>query len=258
MKRAKYLFVALFAFTSLYAQGTSGSDAKYEYRNLIDFPTAGILQKGQAAVSMNLLPYGSLMTKVEVGVFQNFSFGISYGGENIIGTGKINWYKLPGVNIKARIMDETFVIPALAIGFDSQGKGRYLNDYDRYEIKSPGFYVAASKNFEMLGYLGIHGLVNYSLEREDGDKDLNFAFGVEKTLGSRVSLLIEYNIAFNDNTFKSISSKGNGYLSMGIRYSIGEGFTLGLDLRDLLQNKRITNESADRGVFIEYVSSIFK
>jgi hypothetical protein len=256
MKRVKYLLAALMAFTSLYAQGTSGSDAKYEYRNLIDFPTAGMLQKGQAAVSMSQLPYGSIMTKVEVGILPSFSFGISYGGENIIGSGKINWYKLPGVNIKVRVMDETFALPALAMGFDSQGKGKYLNDYDRYEIKSPGFYAAASKNFEMLGYLGVHGIINYSLERQDGDKDLNIAFGMEKTLGKRISFLLEYNIAFNDNTASAIG-KGNGYLSMGIRYSITDGFTLGLDLRDLLQNKRITDDSVDRGIFIEYVSALF-
>lgn len=257
MKAVKFLSALMIAFTALtYGQGTSGSDAKYEYRNLIDFPTAGILQKGQAAVSMNLLPFGSLMTKVEVGVFQNFSFGISYGGENLIGTGKINWYKLPGINVKLRILDETFVMPALSLGFDSQGKGRYLNEFDRYEIKSPGFYAAVSKNFEMLGYLGLHGVINYSLEREDGDKDLNIAFGVEKTLGSRVSLLLEYNVAFNDNTADAIGN-GTGYLSMSLRYSVGEGFTIGLDLRDMLHNKTISGDRVDRGVFIEYVKPIF-
>lgn len=256
MKKVIYSALLFFMASTIFCQGTSGSDAKYEYRNLIDFPTAGILQKGQAAVSMNLLPYGSMMTKVEVGVFQNFSFGISYGGENLIGTGNINWYKLPGINVKVRIMDETFVIPAVSLGFDSQGKGRYLNEFDRYEIKSPGFYAAVSKNFEMLGYLGVHGIMNYSLEREDGDKDLNIAFGVEKTLGTRLSLMMEYNVAFNDNTANAIGN-GTGYLSMSLRYSAGEGFTIGLDLRDLLHNKTISGYSADRGVFIEYVRSVF-
>ncbi len=256
MKLAKYFIVVLIAITPVYGQGTSGSDAKFEYGNLIDYPTAGIIQKGQAAVSMNLLPFGSLSTKVEVGVFQNFSFGISYGGENIIGTGKINWYKLPGINVKLRVMDETLLIPAVSVGFDSQGKGRYLNELDRYEIKSTGFFAAVSKNFELAGYLGIHGVINYSLEREDGDKDLNIAFGIEKTLGGRVSVLLEYNTAFNDNTAGAIGN-GTGYLSMGIRYSVGEGFTIGLDLRDLLHNKTITGDSADRGIYVEYVKSMF-
>lgn len=256
MKLTRILIIVLFALTSIYGQGTSGSDAKYEYRNLMDYPTAGILQKGQAAVSMNLLPFGSLMTKVEIGVFQNFSFGISYGGENIIGTGNINWYKLPGINVKLRVLDETLVIPAVSLGFDSQGKGRYLNEYDRYEIKSPGFFAAVSKNFEMLGYLGVHGVINYSLEREDGDKDLNISLGIEKTLGGRVSLIMEYNTAFNDNTAGAIGN-GTGYLSMGLRYSVAEGFTIGLDLRDLLHNKTISGASADRGIFIEYLKSMF-
>lgn len=248
--------VLLIMYANLFAQGTSGSSAKFEYRNLIDLPTAGILNRGFSAVTMDVMPYGVVMSKIEVGVFDGVSFGISYGGGNIIGSGKVEWYKLPGINIRARIIEEEKMIPAFTIGFDSQGKGIYDNELKRYEIKSPGFFIAASKNFDFLGYLSLHGVINYSLEREDDDKDLNLGLGFEKTIGNRVSFVGEYNVAFNDNTGPSLG-KGNGYLNFGLRWSVGEGFTIGLDLRDMLENKKINGNKADRGIFVEYVKALF-
>ena len=255
--KASSLLLILFVFTNLaVAQGTGGTNAKFEYRNLIDMPTAGVLSKGYAGVSVDVMPYGVVMTKIEVGVFEGFSFGISYGGTNIVGSGSIDWYKLPAINIRARILNETDALPALSLGFDSQGKGRFDKDLDRYEIKSPGFFAAVAKNFEFFGYLSLHGLVNFSLERADGDKDLNLGIGFEKTLGEKVSLVGEYDFAVNDNTGAAIG-KGNGYMNIGIRWSAGDGFTLGIDLRDILQNNRIVGHSADRGIFAEYLKALF-
>ncbi|MCZ7603719.1 MAG: YjbH domain-containing protein [Melioribacteraceae bacterium] len=252
----KFLLLTLLLSLTIFAQGTAGTDAKYEYRSLIDLPSAGILEKGFVGVSADVLPFGVLIAKIEVGVFDNFSFGISYGGGNIIGSGKVDWYKLPGINVRARLVDETESIPAFTLGFDSQGKGFYDEDINRFEIKSPGFYVAASKNFELLGYLSLHAIVNYSLERDDDDKDLNLGIGFEKTIGGKVSLVGEYNFAINDNTIKAYGD-GNGYMNFGIRWSVGEGFTVGLDLRDMLDNKKINSNKADRAIFVEFIKSIF-
>ena len=255
MKSLLLLF-CLICYVNLSAQGTAGTNAKFEYRSLIDMPTAGILEKGFVGITADVMPFGVVMTKIEVGAFSNFSFGISYGGSNIIGTGKVDWYKLPGVNVRIRVIDESASIPAFTLGFDSQGKGNYSDDNDRFEIKSPGFFVAAAKNFEFLGYLSFHGMVNYSLERDDGDKDLNFAIGLEKTIGGEVSILAEYDFAINDNAGNSFGD-GAGYLNMGVRWSVGEGFTVGLNLRDLLDNKKLNSNNADRGIFVEYVRGIF-
>lgn len=246
----------LAGISGIFAQGSSGTDAKYEYRNLIDLPTAGIVEKGFVGVSIDVMPLGVVVSKIEVGVFENFSFGISYGGNNIIGRGKITGYKLPGINLRARIFNESETLPAITLGFDSQGKGEFNKTLNRYEIKSPGFFAVASKNFDFYGYLSIHGQINYSLERDDNDKDLNLGFGFEKTLGPKLSIVGEYDFAINDNTNSSIG-EGTGYLNLGIRWSIGDGLTLGLNLRDLLDNKKISGSRADRGIFVEYIKAIF-
>lgn len=250
-------YLLLLLITSLIiAQGSAGTNAKYEYRTLIDMQTAGILEKGFAGVAIDVMPNGVVITEVEAAAFNNFCFGISYGGSNIIGSGNIDWYKLPGIYAKIRFIDESQMTPAIAVGFDSQGKGLYSEELNRYQIKSPGFFVAASKNFELLGYLSIHGMLNYTLERDDSDKDLNLAIGIEKTIGGSVSFYTEYDFALNDNNPLSFGA-GKGYLNAGVRWSIDQGFTIGLDLRDLLSNQKINTFRADRALYVEFLSSIF-
>lgn len=258
MKKFNLIIITSFLYISIaIAQGTAGEDAKYEYRKLIDMPTAGILDKGQVALSSELLPNGTLIAKVEAGIFKNFNIGLSYGGSNIIGSGKPDWYPFPpGVNLRIRLMDETILIPALSIGFDTQGKGEYFKDPKRYSIKAPGIFAAASKNFSLLGYLSFHGLVNYTvLEDKDGDNFVNLMVGAEKTIGKNFSFLAEYNFAFNDNSTSHYGG-GKGYLNLGVRWSIGEGVTVGFDLRDLLQNREWSANSADRALMIEFIQKI--
>ena len=220
-----YLITLLIA-SIVTAQGSAGTNAKYEYRSLIDMQTAGILEKGFAGIGIDIMPNGVLIAQIESGAFNNFCFGISYGGSNIVGTGNPEGYKWPGIFAKFRFIDETHVMPAIAVGFDSQGKGLYDEELNRYQIKSPGFFAAASKNFELLGYLSIHGMINYTLEREDNDKDLNLAFGIEKTIGGPLSLYVEYDFALNDNNPLALGA-GKGYLNTGIRWSLAQGLTLG-------------------------------
>lgn len=257
MKKLSLLIVISFLYMQIvFAQGTAGESAKYEYRRLIDMPTAGILDKGTVALSSDLLPNGTLIAKIEAGIFKNFNIGISYGGSNIIGSGSPNWYPFPpGVNLRVRLMDETILVPAVSIGFDTQGKGDYFKDLKRFSVKAPGLFAAASKNFSLLGYMSLHGVVSYSpLEDKDGDNFVNLMVGAEKTLGSTFSFLLEYNFALNDNSVNF--GAGKGYMNLGVRWSIGEGVTVGFDLRDLLQNKEWSPNAADRALMIEFIQKI--
>lgn len=258
MKNLSFIFLILLSFVNLsFAQGTAGDKAKYEYRYLIDMPTAGIMDRGVVGVNTELLPFGTVIAKIEAGIFDNISIGLSYGGSNIIGSGDPDWYPFPpGVNFRFRLMDETILTPSITLGFDTQGKGEYFNDQKRFAIKAPGIFAAASKNFALLGYLSLHGTVNYSpLENKDGDNFVNLMFGAEKTLGSAFSVLLEYNLALNDNS-TDIYGEGKGYLNFGVRWSIADGVTVGFDLRDLLENRKWNANSADRALMIEFTQQI--
>jgi hypothetical protein len=237
----KILILSLFAAVNINfvsAQSYAGSAATVEPIMLVDKPTAGLLKRGSYSVSSNFFQRGGILCGISVGVFEPFTFGISYGGTGIIGKDSINMNPMPGVNAKLRLVGEGIIMPALAIGFDSQGKEPYLSadSLKRYTIKSPGVYVVASKNYAILGNLSIHGGFNKSLETGDGDGDLNMFAGAEKSLSSDISIMLEYDFGVNDNHGHALG-KGNGYLNFGFRWAWGKGLVVGFDLKDISKNQ---------------------
>lgn len=240
-----------FLVLDVHAQGTAGSDSKYESRYIVDMPTAGIIPHGCFALDMQNYQTGGLLVGVTIGLFDRLTFGASYGGEYIIGSEKPRWNSLPGFNIKIRVLDETIIVPAIALGFDSQGKDAYDDDLNRYAIKSPGFFAVASKNYALLGYLSLHGGINYSLERADADRDPNLFIGMEKTLGPYITLMGEYNLGWNDSHNHALG-RGRGYLNFAVRFSVGDGLSIGMHLKDLLDNQRKVT-FGNRSLSIEYI-----
>ena len=101
----------------------------------------------------------------------------------------------------------------------------------------------------------MHATANYSLEGDDGDNFVNLMVGIEKTIGPTLSFILEYNFALNDNE-RDIGS-GKGYLNSGLRWSVGNGFTLEFDVRDIFKNSKFNATSVDRALRIEYIQGIF-
>jgi hypothetical protein len=252
---ALLIFAAMLTGSTAYSQGSAGTGGDIEPRYIIDMPTAGLLARGSYSIDMDFFQRGGMMMRINAGILPSLSFGISYGANNVVGSEKIDPNPLPGINVRLRLMDETTVSPALLAGFDSQGKEMYLEGLDRYTIKSPGFFLAASKNYHFLGHLSIHGGLNYSLETGDGNKGMNIYTGLEKSFGPDLSVLLEYNLGLNDSRSDALG-RGRGYLNTGIRWSFGRGVTLGFDLKDILKNNRQPDRTSigNRTVYIEYVS----
>ncbi len=256
--KLKALILVLLTSSAVFAgnlNGSAGSNAGVESRYLIDMPTAGILHNGMIGMSVHFYEQSGVLMSLEAGAFNRLTFGLSYGGTNVIGSGAVDWNKLPGVNLRFRLLDETADFPALTLGYDSQGKDVYVPEYSRYLYKSPGFFAAASKYFTMLGYLGIHGGVNYSLENGDGNRNVNFYVGADKTIGSDISIVAEYNFGLNDNMVDTtgLARPGPGYLNAGIKWSVGNGFTVEFDYKNLLNLKKT---GSLRTIRIEYVQSM--
>lgn len=237
------------------AQSYAGEGAKIEPTMLVDKPTAGMLKRANYSIASNYYQRGGVLVGISVGIIDQFSFGISYGGTEIIGPNNIEMNPAPGINAKLRVFDETVLMPAIAVGFDSQGKEPYLkaDTLKRYTIKSPGVYVAGSKNYAFMGNLSLHGGINSSLENEDGDKDLDAYVGVEKTLGKDISILAEYDFAFNDNHNNAIG-EGKGYLNLAFRWAWGKGLVIGFDLKNVTKNRKDINVG-NRTLQIDYVGS---
>ncbi len=235
MKQLLILILILCLIQNLPAQGTAGSGSVFEPRYIVDMPTAGIIGSHSYAIDTDFYQSGGLLVGFSIGLLNTINLGVSYGAVNVIGTEKLVGNKLPGMQLKIRPLDETKILPAIAFGFDSQGKENYIDSLDRYKIKSPGLYLVTSKNFLVAGFLSIHGGMNYSLERSD-DKDLNVYLGIEKSIGKYLSVNGEYNLGVNDSDLKSLG-KGRGFLNFSLKGSFGKGFTIGINLKDVIQNQ---------------------
>lgn len=246
------LSLVLIQASRLVAQGSAGTGAVAEPRFIVDMPTAGVLARETYAVDARFYGDGGLLAGFSVGLFGRLDLGISYGGSQIIGSGEPVMDEAPGFLVKVRILEESIVIPALALGFDSQGYDGYIKEMSRYVVKSPGFFGVVSKNYDLLGYLSVHGGVNYSLERADGDRDVNFFAGAEKSLGSFASLVAEYNLGMNDSD-EGTSGKGRGYLNAAVNFSPGSGLTIGFCVKDILRNGRL-EEATTRTIRLEFVT----
>jgi len=238
MKKLSILLVLLTISLSVFA---------FELNTLIDIPTAGILQQGEAEISAKIYKNNGLLLGTRVGLFPRFMFGVNYGAEEVVGNKDPQWHDRVEFNAKVRLLDENNQLPAIAVGYDSQGHGDYNNN--RYDIKSKGVYLTASKNFFLLGNLGIHGGVNYSLETEDKDDEPNLFFGFDKTIGDMVVLLAEYDTGWNDN--KSDIMKGRGYFNASVDLHFTESLILKISFYDLFLNN-INTQGCDRSMTLLY------
>ncbi|MDY6915875.1 MAG: YjbH domain-containing protein [Candidatus Cloacimonadota bacterium] len=224
----------------------------YELNDLIDAPTAGILQRGESEISAKIYRDNGLVLGTRVGLFPRFMFGVSYGAEHIVGNENPQWHDRVEFNAKFRLIDETITYPALAVGYDSQGHGRRHEEADRYDIKSKGFYLVASKNYNFMGNLGFHGGINYSFEADDDD-DLNVFLGVDKSVGDVVNVMAEYDFAWNDNTNcgEICELEKIGYLNLAASIHFSENLILKTAFYDVLENRSDTN-GADRTIILIY------
>ena len=149
--------------------------------------------------------------------------------------------------MKYQFIPETYTFPAVALGFTSQGYGRYLKDWERFTYKSKGFYAAVSKAYQTYEWAtGFHGGINYSLEHtKDDDPNPDFFFGFDMNINHNVAIVAEYNVALNDNKKheeKEFGGRGRGYFNIGLRWIFYERLELGFDFKNLFDNRRDVNQ----------------
>ena len=250
----------------------------YPPLNLVSIPTAGTLPRGSFTLESLIIKNGGIVPRLSIGFTDNFTVGVSYGVQNLIGDTKPSINKTtPEVQIKYRIFDESEKMPALVYGLDTQGRGEFhkqdsilsisgksdsTRTLNRYDQKAWGMYIVFSKNWNLMGNLGMHAGISKSLsENDDGDKDLNVFFGFDKELNRSFSLLVEYDAALNDNlteddygAIKNITfGRGKGYLNAGVRWAISSNLMLEVNFNDINQNTEA--EYTNREIKVIYSES---
>ena len=219
----------------------AGAAAAGEPVRLVDSPTAGLVPKGRFAADLRFFAGGGLLGQAQAGALRRLTIGLSFGGERLIGSGAVDWYPRVEPIVRYRLVEESQALPALVLGYESQGYGAYLDG--RYEVRSKGFFAAASKNYlSPLGQFGIHLGVNRS--REEGDRELSGWLGVDKGVNEELWLCAEYDLARDDGGI----GRGRGYFNVGLHWSPAPGLGLAALWRDLRGNGPAGEPSRELGV----------
>jgi hypothetical protein len=213
-------------------------------------PTAGVIPKNQFRFTGQFFSGGGLLAEINYSPLKNLMVGTSFSGSGLVGTGDIVFQKYPAIFLRFRLFDETKDTPALCLGFESQGHGEYIEDYDRFTYLSPGFYLSISKAFKWYpGNIAWHGGLCYSLEPASIDRSLNAYVGFEQSIGSVVSINSELNLNLDEN---DLVFEKTGLLCISLRVAITDGLTAEFQLRDLLGNLR-SNDELIRFMGFEYI-----
>lgn len=262
MKRTLFsLFYSAILVAAAFAEQTG---TQIQPRKLIDAHTAGSLAKGYYDVGFGFFSGGGLNTAVNVGLTNRLSIGIAYQVMGLIGQDEVRGQSFPGGFVKYRLMEESYSLPAIAFGFDSQGGGPFYKKsmseefFPRFYYKSKGLFAAISKSYLFIGQpFGIHLEGNYSVvdnqaESEQENRYPNFTLGFDKTINDELSLVTEYNLGLDDNNDRDIR---DGFWNAGLRWSLIKTLVIEMDFIDILGNKRISDitQEMSREVRITYI-----
>jgi hypothetical protein len=302
MKTGRVVKIALFSLFIQYMMAISASgqpqfrDRSYGSGNLvieeesyftkpiqiIDMPTASILRGGSFRAGVRIYEQGGLLASLSAGVSNKVMFGVSFGGLDLIGDAqKITWNPMPGVHFIYRITEESMKLPAIVLGFDSQGYGPYYpesssfafpdtscpcappatppppydeNMFDRYQFKSRGFYCVVSKGYATFVNAGLHAGVSYSLDKGEGEETTPTIFmSGDFRVVSDLAFLVEYDFALNDTKIYS-----RGILNIGVRWAFGRNMFFDFDLQNALGTADGGKTDVRRIIKLTYYGSIVR
>jgi hypothetical protein len=232
MRLSTIVFVAVLAAGGW--PGRAGAELA-EPLYAVDHPTAGLLRNGQYHFQGRLGPASSFLGGLRLGFRDVLQIGVSFGMQNVFERGDVELNDHIGFRLRLRLLEEAET-PAVAAGFDSQGQGYYHEQLERYDRKSPGFYLVFSRNYLLaVGFLSLHGGVNYSLERRDDD-DPDLFLTAEWSPVEAFSIVLDTDAALNDNTEGDGFGGGGIYVDVGLRLSYGDKLSMMLIFRDVTEN----------------------
>ncbi len=236
------------------------SEQMLQPRRLVDAHTAGVLPRASFDFDSRIFSADSnlgagIIMGIAVGITNRLNIGISYGGEGLVGRGRhARFNSLPGWLFKYRVFEESYVGPGVAFGYDHQGYGGIADtnefEYKGYIYKSPGFFLAISKNYLLFSKVqfGLHTAVNYSMEDFKNVKWPNVYAGIDMSINEELAIVFEYDFGFNikDHTpgeHTIYADPRKGYLNSGIRWAFSPNFFIEFDAKDLLENRKRKNGS---------------
>lgn len=162
--------------------------------DLIDAPTAAVLDYGGYASQTRAYANGGLLEYASFGVYPRLGLGASLTIDGLIGNNRIVRARAPQVQVKYRFYDGDRYIPAFAVGFDGQGYD-YSQAEKIYHNRQRGFFLVGTQELGLAG-LQIHPSMNIS------DFNSNSIFGcipLSYNIKDRATVLFEWDNINNIN-----------------------------------------------------------
>lgn len=154
--------------------------------DLVDIPTAGIIDYYGLQVKTRFYSEGGVLLNLTFGI-SRLNLGVSASADNFIGIEERVTTSRPEIQAKYRFYDGGAIIPAFALGYDSQGT-YYNRDTRRYRQKARGLYLVGSQQL-FIPQIQFHPGVNIS--EFEGDKIFGFG-GLNIIINNIVSLMCEW------------------------------------------------------------------
>jgi hypothetical protein len=182
------------------APAASSDDAQTPDSEIIDAPTAAVLDDHAYSTRSRFYSAGGVLEYLTFGVYPGVNLGASAAVDGFVGNQKNVRVRAPNAQVKWRFYEGDQTFPSLAAGYDGQGY-LYNSTIERFNQRQRGFYVVATKELGFPG-LQIHPSFNIS------DFNSNAVFGaIPLTLSIRdkAALLLEWdNIAnWSDSRFNA-------------------------------------------------------
>lgn len=164
---------------------------------LVDVPTAGILDYYGFQFKTRAYSAGGVLTGLNFGVLERLNLGASMAVDRLIGSETHIKMRRPEIQVKFRFYDGGYYLPSAALGYDGQGYYYQSNhdyvDYGKYLERARGLYLVGSKEIGLPSFV-LHGGFNVS----DFDENLLFEFlGANYTLEDKVAFMLEFDNLFH-------------------------------------------------------------
>ena len=187
--------------------------------DLIDIPTADVVDHYGADMSFRSYSNGGVLTKTAFGVFPRFNVGFGLDAERFIGSQSVQVNR-PTLNMKFRAYDGSRSLPSLALGYD--GQGYFFNRAtNKYSEREKGLYGAGSGEIFTPGLSLDGGLNIFDFKKDSLHAFAGLLYMYQETVGA----LFEA-----DNL---VGRSRDNRFNLGARYCITPGLSVDLAGRDL-------------------------
>ena len=251
-------FIAVVGACMLVAGFSIPGAAQWEL-NVIDTPTAHVLNKNRYYLSFRFYQQGGVLLQGSAGLAERLTIGAAYGGVGVVGTELIRGNPEPTFFLKYQAAEEggEHFPFALSVGYDGQGYGKYYRQGETitidgasyvftksfYQINSKGFYLVLSKAFQDRRW-NVHGGINHCLEEDPGKAGLSFFMGTEFNMTPQLAIQLEYNNGFhgeitpedvlrNASGLQELLRKAGGEFNVGLRLRYAPTLILEINFKDL-------------------------